>query len=401
MAYISLPLFVAFLAAEGSSRELGIAYALESAPNLLLGLFGGVLLDRLRIRWVMIFADIARAVAFGYLALIAFGGPEQNSGEGIGVIFVMAFVIGSFTSLYTSGLYTLIPSLVDRPRLAVANSRMTATENLASTSGPALAGLLISGPGYGTVFVVDAATFLVSAASIILIGPLDRPRSESESRSIIIEILNGLRYVWNELRLRTSTIALASANFVLGFIEATLVLAAQEVVGATEGWQQGVMFAVLGIGGIVGAVISPRAISVFGLGRTMIVGMIGFGVLFTLFVNSTYGVIGLTWLFLSFVFLQLVNVPVTTIRQVYTPSVLLGRVVTATRAVGWATLPLGALVGTAVADRIGFATATRWAPAFIIAVGLILSISIIWKDTFGPGHHRDSGSRSGRSEVQI
>jgi hypothetical protein len=62
MAYISIPLFIASL--QGTSLQLGIAYALENAPVLIIGLVGGVFIDRLKVRWLMIAPTLSGLSSF-------------------------------------------------------------------------------------------------------------------------------------------------------------------------------------------------------------------------------------------------------------------------------------------------------------------------------------------------
>jgi hypothetical protein len=164
---------------------------------------------------------------------------------------------------------TIIPDVVERKHLARANGRISATINLGNIAGPALAGLLVAlTSSFTLVFVIDALTFVVSAISLLMIGPIDTERLPS-TNTFRSDLLTGLRYVWNEVRLRVTTIAIAIANLVVGFIEATFVLIAapRELVGATEDWQLGVLYSVFGLGAIVGSLVAPRVAHFIGLGR--------------------------------------------------------------------------------------------------------------------------------------
>ena len=74
VAYLTVPLFVLEIlqaTADDSKLPFAFTYALEQAPVLLVGVFGGVLLDRMRLRPLMIGADVIRAGIFGYLAWVA------------------------------------------------------------------------------------------------------------------------------------------------------------------------------------------------------------------------------------------------------------------------------------------------------------------------------------------
>ncbi|MGH9199264.1 MAG: hypothetical protein ACRD1T_26490, partial [Acidimicrobiia bacterium] len=172
------------------------------------------------------------------------------------------------------------------------------------------------------------------------------------------------------------------ANAAVGFLESTFVVLGTEVVGA-DAAGIGVMLMALGLGGITGALIAPRLSRLLGLGRTMTLGMVVFGLAFWVAVHSTYGFGLLVVMFVMFIGISLVNVPLATIRQIYTPNAMLGRVITAARTIGWSTLPIGALAGSAVADGASYESVARATPLILIATGLWLVLTPIWSDTFG------------------
>ncbi len=391
LSYFSIPLFVVYLSLEEAPRNLALTYTIETIPAVVVGFFGGLLIDRLPIRVSLIFSDLARAAAFGYLASFAATGPERNSEAGLIFVFVVAFVAGTFLNVFASGLYVLVKQLVGQDRLAEANGKIAAVQNIAFALAPAIAGLLVSATGQFTlVFTVNAVSFLLSALSIVLIGPVKRIRNgngeeDEDDEGLLADVFNGLRYLWSEPRLRTSTVAIAFANLSVGFLESTLVLTANEL-GASEEWQIGVVFAALGFGAAFGAWLAPGFIRYLGLGRAMISGLFTLGLAFAVFVRMVFGPLQLFYVFVAFIGLQLINVPLVTIRQVFTPDVMLGRVLTATRAIGWAPTPIGALIGASLvsAEVMSFLTAVRLAPMLIIFAGLGLIPTIIWSDTFGP-----------------
>jgi hypothetical protein len=153
--------------------------------------------------------------------------------------------------------------------------------------------------------------------------------------------------------------------------------------GADE-TQLGTLYTALGLGGILGAVLAPLAIKHYGLGKVLTVGLLGFGLTFFVVLRLQYGVVAWLMFFAMFVGLSLVNVPLITIRQTYTPPMMLGRVISAARTIGWSTLPVGALVGTAIADSTGYGPVAQMAPLLLVATGFGLLFSSIWRDTFGP-----------------
>ena len=378
VAYLSLPLYVKFLTE--STLSLGVTYSLEIAPALIFGLLGGVLLDRLPLRSVMVVSDLVRAGAFFALGALVL----DPSPSGLIPVFIVAFVIGSFSSIFQGGMFAVIPSLVRPQHITLANSRIATSQQFALVVGPLIAGTLASTVGVAPGFFLNGFTFLISAVSVFMVGRVPVRLEADERKSFAADAWHGLRFLWNEPRLRASTIAAAAANGAVGFLEATLVVLGVDVLGATEA-ELGLLFAFLGVGGIIGAVFAPRFIKRYGLGRVLTLGLMLFGVSFFVVLRLSFGWIALLLFSVMFIGLSLVNVPLFTIRQTYTPPMMLGRVISAARTIGWSTLPVGALVGTAIADSTGYERVAQVAPLLLVITGFGLLFSSIWRDTFGPG----------------
>ncbi|HLU52177.1 MAG TPA: MFS transporter [Acidimicrobiia bacterium] len=395
VAYLTIPLLVAEVVG-GTEQALpfSISYALETLPTLIFGLVGGVILDRIRLRWAMIVADLVRAAAFFYLA------ANAGSGIQIGTIFAMAFLIGSFAAVYENSLYAIIPALVAPAQLAKANGLISATQSAMFAGGPMLAGIMatLAGPAPGLWF--NGGTFIVSAFAVYMVGRVDTiPTEEEEQAGFVEETLNGLRFLIGERRLRDSTITAAGANIVFGFIEATFVVMASEVLLTESDVQIGTLIVAFGLGAILGAAVADRVIRFLGLGRTMVSGVLVMAAGMGLLVFSRFGIMALVFAFSMFVGIGLVNVPIATIRQVYTPRAMLGRVITASRALSWGTLPIGALLGGLLADQVdNYATIVRSTPILLIALAFWLFTTPLWSDTFGPTHRRLRHFRRARGD---
>lgn len=383
VAFLTLPFLVIYIQEiNGTSSVLDFAltYALENIPTLLVGLLGGVLLDRWHLRPVMIAADLIRASAFFYLA-------ANIDNYGIGTVFTIAFLVGSMTTLFDGALYSMVPSLVPEDRLADANGLISASQQANFALGPLFAGVLAvttGGPALG--LYINGLTFVVSAISLNWVGRVAHHRSAFDVRQgFFTEASNGIKYILNEPRLRVTTIASAIPNFVVGFIEATFVVLAALVFLTENESQIGILFAALGVGGVIGALVAPRVVRRLGLGKTLTIGMTITGVCLLAVMFTTYGLATLAlqagWMF----GVSLVNVPLATIRQHYASEPMLGRVISASRAIGWATLPLGALIG----GWLGSSPETypwvaRTFPLLLLGTALWLYTTVVWSDTFGP-----------------
>ncbi len=384
IAFLTLPLLVRDIqqATTGDFRTLDFAftYALETAPTLFAGLVAGVLLDRWHLRPVMIATDLLRASAFFYLA-------AGYGSYGIETVFLVAFLVGSMTTLFDGALYTMIPSLVGRRRLADANSFVAASQQANFALGVGAAGVLAlatGGPQLG--LFVNGATFVISAICLYWVGRVDTHRPRTEERApFLTEAADGIRYIWSEPRLRITTIASAVPNFVMGFIEAAFVVVFPIVIGASNEGQVAILVVAMGVGGIIGALLAPRVVTALGLGRTLTVGMTIAGLLLLAFMFTSYGVLALAlnvgWMF----GVSLINVPLATIRQNYAKDSMLGRVISVSRAIGWATLPIGALIGGWLADtEETLIVVARTFPILLVLTAVWLYTTVVWSDTFGP-----------------
>jgi len=399
VAWVTLPLLVLDIQDRtdaGTTLDFALTYALETAPALLLGLFAGVFLDRWHLRPIMVATDLIRASAFFYLV-------ATYPSHGIGTVFVVAFLVGSMTTFFDGALYALIPSLVPRRRLADANSFVAASQQANFAIGALAAGVFAAasgGPRLG--LFVNGASFVVSAVFLYWVGRVEHHRSPDDRRAPFFkEAVHGLGYIWSESRLRITTIAAAVPNFVMGFVEATFVLLAYVILRAENDVQVGFLVAAMGVGGIVGALLAPRVVRSMGLGRTMTVGLIVTGLLLFSVMFSTFGATALVLNAGWMLGVSLINVPLATIRQHYAKETMLGRVISASRAIGWATLPVGALIGGWLGETEDtLPLVARTFPILLLLTALWLIRTVVWTDTFGPNFEgRHSRTRESRAEA--
>lgn len=405
IAVITVPLLILHIqeaSGDLSTLDFALAYAADTAPTLLIGLLGGVLLDRIHLRPVMIATDLLRACAFFYLA-------AGVGNYGVGTVFAMAFIVGSLTTLFDASLYAMIPALVPKERLSDANSFVTASIQAMFALGPLVGGVLaylFASPAIG--LFVNGATFVVSAWTLKYVGRVAQLADTTVERSsMMTEFLAGIRRIWQEPRLRISTISAAVPNFVMGFMEATFVVMSVVIFQTESEAQMGILFFSMGLGGLVGALYAPNFTRAMGLGKAMTggLGLAGVALLAAMF--TTYGTFTMVLLALFMFGVSVINIPLATIRQIYAGENLVGRVISAARAIGWATLPLGALVGGWLGNtEETYPWIARLFPLILLGCALWLFTTVIWSDTYGPeyrvGSHaapKARRARTARSEV--
>ncbi|MEU8764660.1 MFS transporter [Streptomyces sp. NPDC048659] len=189
-AAIPAALALAVLEATGSASALALVLACSMVPKLLLLPLGGVVADRFDSRHIALTADLVRCAA----QLLV--GVELLSGSPtlwlIAAVEVAGGAAGAFAMPTVAPLVrgTVAPEALQR-----ANAAMGVAQSASRVAGPALAGSLILTVGPGWAFVLDAATFALSAALLAAV----RVERVTVARS---SLLADLREGWHEVRTR-------------------------------------------------------------------------------------------------------------------------------------------------------------------------------------------------------
>jgi MFS family permease len=166
----------------GSGSAVGGALVARLLPTLASPL-AGVLADRLDRRVVLVASDLARAVLV--LGMVF--------ARDLVVLYVLVFLMGLARTLFNPTIRAAFPSVVGVGDLTRANGLISGTFSVSETVGPALGGVLVAAVGVNAAFVLDSATYLISAAFLSRI-PLPRPQRQG-SEGFGRELKEGLRYL--------------------------------------------------------------------------------------------------------------------------------------------------------------------------------------------------------------
>jgi MFS family permease len=150
----------------GSASAVGGALVARLLPTLASPL-AGVLADRLDRRIILVASDLARAVlVLGILFT-----------RDLVVIYVLVFLMGVARTLFNPTVRAAFPSVVGGGDLTRANALISGTFSVSETVGPAVGGVLVATVGVNAAFVLDSATYLISAAFLSRIA---LPRSQKD-----------------------------------------------------------------------------------------------------------------------------------------------------------------------------------------------------------------------------
>jgi MFS family permease len=170
----------------GALAIVGFAWTLPQVAGLLLA---GVLSDSFERRRLLVIADLLRCVAIGAIGALALTDAAE-----LWHLVVLVVVYGLGQALFQPAFTAIVPDVVPREELLQANALRELMEPLGMRfAGPALGGALIALFGVGTAFVVDAATFLVSAFAVGAMSP-QAPRREQRG-SLRRDLAEGFAYV--------------------------------------------------------------------------------------------------------------------------------------------------------------------------------------------------------------
>ena len=359
----AIPLLVYKLT--GSSVSLAIGTVAYFLPYLLFGLVIGAWVDRIDRKRMMIAVDLGRAVVIALIPILAYVDALS-----VWWVYGGAFVIATLNIAFDSGQFAALPSLVSKDDLVTANGRLQASYSAGMVAGPILAGVLLAVVRVETVFLVDAASFVVSAISLALVRTSFNPEEPAERKHILRDVGEGLRYVLGHPVLRNISLMMALVNLVLATTFTQLVLFASVELDASD-TQIAVLFSAGAVGVVclglaAGRIRRKLSFSVATLGALMVEGLavIAFGL------NNIYAIGLVLWAAMSGLGLFF-NINTTSLRQQIVPSHLLGRVVSVAGVLAWSAIPLGALVGgwaIEVTDDVALVYAVIGALTVVIAI---------------------------------
>lgn len=251
----------------GSAVSTGIAFAVYTLPYLLFGMFAGVVIDRFDKRRVMLAAEIARMILVLLVPIAA--------DYALWTVFVLSFGMASLTVLFDPAKLSLLPDIVTRDQLLRANSLLASAETLTEVIGYAAAGFLLAAVSTATAFRLDAATFLVSALTLVFMS-YTRPvrAAERAARSFGHELREGFVYIRRHAGLLANTLLVVAIALGLGATLPLTFFLAVDVLG--DGGDSGVFDLAIAQFGIFEAAIAvgylTGALVVAGLAKRVPVG---------------------------------------------------------------------------------------------------------------------------------
>ena len=365
-SHVIFPLLI--LALTDSPAAAGIAGALRFVPYLVLSLPVGALIDRWDRKRVMVVSDLGRALAVGSIP-VAMGLDALTLAH----IYVVCFVEGSLFVFFNIAEVAALPRVVPRAQLPEATAYNEAGFGVAHIVGPSMGTILYQTFGRAVPFVVDAATYLVSLASLLAIRTRFQKEKAPARRDLLAEIGAGLRWLWSKPLIRFMAFLTGGINVINAAMPLVIIVLAKEL-GAGDA-QIGVIFSIAGAGAIAGSLVGGRIQRRFTFGQVIAATMWIAAFAFLLFAAAPgYIWVGALAAVFSFVG-PVYNVVQFSYRVALIPDELQGRVNSTFRLLAFGFMPVGAAASGIVIERFGVRPAIVLLAAGLFALAILTSLN--------------------------
>jgi DHA3 family tetracycline resistance protein-like MFS transporter len=360
-----------------------------TVPTIVFLLIGGVASDRFDRRMVMVAADLLRAVAGAALAVLVLTDAIE-----VWQIAVIAAIYGTGAAFFAPAFDALVPDIVPRDRLAQANALDQLMRPIVfRMAGPAIGGVLVASASAGMVFALDAASFVVSATTLLMMRVAATPAARARS-SVGRDLAEGWRFVRARAWLWV-TFASAAVAY-LCFMGPVEVLLPYVVKNDLEGSARdlGMVFAAGGVGSVACAIAMGQR----NLPRRGIAFIYACWTLATVAVAG-YGVSSAVWqLMLAAVAFNALETAGTivwaTLKQRHVPRRMLGRVSSLDWLISIGLLPVSFALTGPVASVLG-------SRGTLVAAGVVGAI-VTGAAYFAPGmRDLERGSAAGAADASL
>lgn len=367
---VALPL-TAVVILGATPGQMGLLGAAGSLPALLFGLVVGVWVDRVRRRPLLIVSEVGRGLLLASIPLLALlhllSMPH---------LYVIAFLLGTLSLFFDIAITSFLPSLLPREQLVEGNSKLQISGSLASIAGPGLAGLLIQLITAPFAIMLDALSYLFSAANLLFIRSVELPHASSQdNRRLGHELAEGIRFVLHEPSIRAMTLGSALGSLAVSMQGVVYIIFLTRELRMEPFWI-GIIFGSIGVASLLGAVAAHRIAGQIGPGTAVIVGtFLGLVGMLLIPLSPASPKLAIPFLIMAQVFSgigqPIYSISQLSLRQALTPDRLLGRVNASRRFIVFGISPIGALAGGLLGQWLELR-------ATLAVAGAVMGLSFLW-----------------------
>lgn len=371
---VALPLTAIYRLHAGAA-QLGLLQTALWVPWLLFALPAGSWIDQRRRRPVLIAADAARAVLVAAIVVLCWARWISFA-----PLAVLVFVFGTMTVLFEVAYQSYLPSLVEPDRLVDANARLQATASVAQVGGPSLGGVLVDILSPPAALMADAISFSVSVTALIAIRepepPVTPDQSGNSAAAMLSRVRDGLAFTYQNRALRALVGVAGTYNLFNQWVLTLFLLYAVRERGLSAS-AAGIVLGLGAVGAVIGAARAPAALRRWGLGPVL-VGSVVVECIALALIPAASGPPAVTAVEMAALFglnglgVAASSVTAISLRQMVTPSELLGRMSASYRFVSYGAVSIGAALGGLAGQILGL----RWG-LVVASAGLTSTIASV------------------------
>jgi MFS family permease len=346
---------------------VSMALLSEYLPVLLFGVIGGAAADRFDRQRMVVVVNLGRAAVLVVLVTTIVTGNVN-----IAVVLAALFILGTAETFADAASSTLLPGLVRREDLGIANARMQGAFLLTNQLLTPPIGAFLFAAGMALPFATNAACFILGA--LLVSRVVTSTRAELPERSNFrAEMVEGVRWLLAHPPMRTLALTILTFNVTYGAAWAVLVLYASERLGMDEvGF--GLLTTAVAVGGLVGVASYGRLERRFSLGDIMRVGLLIETGTHLVFALTTSPIVALATLVIFGAHAFVWGTTSTVVRQRAVPDALLGRVGGVYRVAIVGGMVVGTPLGGLLAKSFGIT-----APFWFAFAGSALLVAVLWR----------------------
>lgn len=384
---LALPV-LAVLVLQATEAQVGYLNAAAMAAFLVVGLPAGAWIDRMRKRHVMIWSDAVRALALAAVPVLFLTGHLE-----MWHLYAVALVVGVATVFFDVSYQSIVPSLVRPHQIAEANGKLESTQQLAGLSGPAVAGWLVGLITAPLAILTTVGTYVASMIALLGTRDHEERRAPEDHAPLHREIGEGLAWVFGNRFLRRIVGTTGISNLFSTFIFTLTPIYYLRIIGFTPE-VMGLIFSLGAVGGLLGAIATPRIVARVGEARAIPLSAIAFSLSIVPFplavllpTPGAFALLVVQGFVMSFAVL-VYNITQVTFRQRITPARLLGRMNASIRFCVWGVMPLSALAAGWLGTWLGTVPALWIGAAGSVLSALPVVIGPFWRERdLPPGIH--------------
>jgi MFS family permease len=361
------------LVASQTRDPLLVSFALlaQQLPNLLFGLPAGAVADRFDRRRIVAGVNLVRAAVLVVLAATIVGGTVS-----IAIVLAALFVLGTAEIFADIGSSSLVPRVVPRAHLGIANARLTGSFLLTNLLLAPPIGAFLFSVGMALPFAANAACFALGAVLVtrVVTDVADAAAERGRERgSLRREMADGVRWLIGNAPMRTLALTIIAFNVTYGAAWGVLVLYASERLGM-DAVGFGLLTTALAIGGIIGTTLYGRLERRFALADIMRVGLLIETFTHLALALTTSAPVALATMVVFGGHATVWGTTSTVVRQRAVPDELLGRVTGVYHIAVIGGMVVGTPIGGLLAREFGIT-----APFWFGFVGSAVLVAVLWR----------------------